>query len=96
MALAVILVLNAAIAAAYYLRIIAAMYFRSTKKGVQADGGLAAGIGMLVCLVLVLMITVQPKRLFTPAIRAGAAASNVLTAIDESAAVNESRLAHAD
>jgi ATP-binding protein involved in chromosome partitioning len=30
-ALAVILVLNAAIAAAYYLRIIAAMYFRSTK-----------------------------------------------------------------
>jgi NADH-quinone oxidoreductase subunit N len=95
-ALAVILVLNAAIAAAYYLRIIAAMYFRSTKKGVQADGGLAAGIGMLVCLVLVLMITVQPKRLFTPAIRAGAAASNVLTAIDESAAVNESRLAHAD
>jgi NADH:ubiquinone oxidoreductase subunit 5 (subunit L)/multisubunit Na+/H+ antiporter MnhA subunit len=43
-ALAVILVLNAAIAAAYYLRIIAAMYFRSTKRGVQADGGLAAGI----------------------------------------------------
>lgn len=95
-ALAVILVLNAAIAAGYYLRIIAAMYFRSTKKGVQADGGLTAGIGMLVCLVLVLIITVQPKRLFTPAIRAGAAAANVLTAADEAAAADQSRLAHAD
>jgi NADH-quinone oxidoreductase subunit N len=95
-ALAVILVLNAAIAAAYYLRIIAAMYFRSTKKGVQADGGLAAGVGMLVCLVLVLMITVQPKRLFTPAIRAGAAATNVLTAAAEPVATDRSRLARAD
>ncbi len=81
-ALAVILVLNAAIAAAYYLRVIAAMYFRSTKKGVQADGGLAAGVGMLVCLALVLLVTVQPRRLFAPAIRAGAAATNVLTAAE--------------
>jgi NADH-quinone oxidoreductase subunit N len=93
-ALAVILMLNAAIAAAYYLRIIAAMYFRSTKKGVQTDGGLAAGIGMLVCLALVLIVTVQPKRLFTPAIRAGAAAMNVLTADAEPAAA--SRFARAD
>ena len=82
--LAVILVLNAAIAAAYYLRLIAAMYFKSTKKGVQADGGLAAGVGMLVCLVLVLLVTLQPRRLFTPATRAGAAAANVLTADAES------------
>lgn len=79
-ALAVILVLNAAIAAAYYLRLIAAMYFKSTRKGVQADGGLAAGVGMLVCLVLVLMITLQPRGLFTSATRAGATAANVLTA----------------
>jgi len=79
-ALAVILVLNAAIAAAYYLRIIAAMYFKSTKKGVQADGGLAAGIGMLVCLGLVLMITLQPRGLFASATRAGATAMNVLSA----------------
>ena len=47
LALAVILVINAAIAAAYYLRIVAAMYFRSAKRGVQADGGLGAGIAML-------------------------------------------------
>lgn len=79
-ALAVILVLNAAIAAAYYLRLIAAMYFKSTRKGVQADGGLAAGVGMLVCLALMLMITLQPRGLFTSATRAGATAANVLTA----------------
>jgi NADH-quinone oxidoreductase subunit N len=78
-ALAVILVLNAAIAAAYYLRIIAAMYFKSTTKGVQTDGGLAAGVGMLACLALVLMITLQPRGLFSAATRAGATVANMLT-----------------
>jgi hypothetical protein len=56
------------------------MYFKSTRKGVQADGGLAAGIGMLACLALVFMITLQPRGLFTSASRAGATAANVLTA----------------
>jgi len=74
-ALAVILVLNAAIAAAYYLRIIAAMYFRSTKRGVQADGGIAAGLAMLACLVLVLVVTLQPRGLFHAAARAGVTVS---------------------
>lgn len=74
-ALAVILVLNAAIAAAYYLRIIAAMYFRSTKRGVQADGGLAAGIAMLACLVLVGLVTLQPRGLFRTSAAAGDAIS---------------------
>jgi NADH-quinone oxidoreductase subunit N len=68
--LAVLLVLNAAIAAAYYLRIIAAMYFKSTKRGVQADGGLAAGIAMLACLLLVGMATIQPRGLFAASSRA--------------------------
>jgi NADH-quinone oxidoreductase subunit N len=72
-ALAVILVLNAAIAAAYYLRIIAAMYFRSTKRGVQADGGISAGLAMLACLALVFAATVAPRWLFHPAGLAGAA-----------------------
>ena len=71
--LAVILVLNAAIAAAYYLRIIAAMYFRSTKRGVQADGGLTAGIAMLACTALVLLVTLQPRGLFASSSQAGAA-----------------------
>jgi NADH-quinone oxidoreductase subunit N len=69
--LAVVLVLNAAIAAAYYLRIIAAMYFRTAKRGVQADGGLAAGVAMLLCTALVLMVTLQPRGLFVSSSRAG-------------------------
>jgi NADH-quinone oxidoreductase subunit N len=69
--LAVILVLNAAIAAAYYLRIIAAMYFKSTKRGVQADGGLAGGLAMLACILLVVAITIQPRRLLAAANQAG-------------------------
>jgi NADH-quinone oxidoreductase subunit N len=69
--LAVMLVLNAAIAAAYYLRIIAAMYFRTAKRGVQADGGLTAGVAMLLCTALVLIVTIQPRGLFVSASRAG-------------------------
>jgi NADH:ubiquinone oxidoreductase subunit 2 (subunit N) len=64
-------VINAAIAAAYYLRVIAAMYFKTTKRGVQADGGLAGGLAMLACLVLVGLVTIQPRGLFTAASRAG-------------------------
>jgi NADH-quinone oxidoreductase subunit N len=71
--LAVVLVLNAAIAAAYYLRIIAAMYFRSTKRGVQADGGLAAGIAMLACTALVFAVAIRPHGLFTSSSQAGSA-----------------------
>jgi NADH-quinone oxidoreductase subunit N len=69
--LAVVLVINAAIAAAYYLRIIAAMYFKTTKRGVQADGGLAGGLAMLACLALLAAVTIQPRSLFTAASRAG-------------------------
>ena len=67
-------------AAAYYLRIIAAMYFRSTKRGVQADGGIAAGVAMLACLGLVLAATLQPRELFHAAARAG-------TTVSETAAI---------
>jgi NADH:ubiquinone oxidoreductase subunit 2 (subunit N) len=67
----VVLVINAAIAAGYYLRIISAMYFRSTKRGVQADGGLAAGVAMIACLVVALVVAVQPRGLFLAASKAG-------------------------
>jgi len=86
--LAVILAVNAAIAAAYYLRIIAAMYFKSTKRGVQADGGLAGGLAMLACLVLVAMLTVQPRGLLAAATRAGKSLTSPVpaTVADESLA----------
>jgi NADH:ubiquinone oxidoreductase subunit 2 (subunit N) len=78
--LAVILILNAAIAAAYYLRIIAAIYFRSAKRGVQADGGISAGVAMLVCMALVLMATLSPRGLFASASQAGSVVSrNILS-----------------
>jgi NADH-quinone oxidoreductase subunit N len=70
-ALAVILALNAAIAAAYYLRIITAMYFKTTKRGVQADGGLAGGLAMLACLLLLVLVTIRPTGLLAAASRAG-------------------------
>jgi len=79
-ALAVVLMLNAAIAAAYYLRLIAAAYFKTTKRGVQADGGIAAGVAMLACLVLVLVVTFRPQALFLAASRAGEAVSGILPA----------------
>ena len=37
----------------------------------QADGGLSAGIAMLLCTALVLMVTVQPRGLFVSSSRAG-------------------------
>lgn len=85
-ALAVILALNAAIAAAYYLRIIAAMYFKSTKRGVQSDGGLAGGLAMLTCLLLVLLVTIRPTGLLTAASRAGKSLTQPLPAAAADAA----------
>ncbi|MFN7813312.1 MAG: NADH-quinone oxidoreductase subunit N [Planctomycetia bacterium] len=73
--LALVLVLNAAIAAAYYLRVIGAMYFKSSKRGVQADGGLAAGVAMLVCLVAVAGVSVAPRGLVAWTHAAGDAVS---------------------
>lgn len=86
--LAVVLVLNAAIAAGYYLRIISAMYFRTTKLGVQADGGLAAGIAMLACTALVLIATLQPQGLFLAASRAGASLTGTQPAATAAAAAS--------
>jgi hypothetical protein len=56
------------------------MYFKSSKRGVQSDGGLAAGIAMLVCLALVAVVTIRPGRLFDRATLAGDAVSGTLPA----------------
>jgi NADH-quinone oxidoreductase subunit N len=91
--LAVILVINAAIAAAYYLRIIAAIYFKTTKRGVQADGGIAGGIAMLVCAALVLAVTLQPRNLFVAASRAGDSISGTLPVAVAAVAATDDRSA---
>ena len=78
--LGIVLAVNAAIAAGYYLRIISAMYFRSTKRGVQADGGLAAGLAMLACAAALLLVTLRPQGLFQAASQAGDALTGTLPA----------------
>jgi NADH-quinone oxidoreductase subunit N len=70
-ALAVIGALNAAVAAAYYLRIIAVMYFRSPMAPVKAQGGWGAGLAMLASAVLVLILGCYP----VPLVRSATSAS---------------------
>lgn len=62
-ALAVIGAVNAAIAAAYYLRIIAVMYFRSPTTTLKAEGGAGAGWALAICATLVVLLGLFPEPL---------------------------------
>jgi len=62
-ALAVIGVLNAAISAGYYLRIVAAMYFRPASGESRAEKPWGAGAAMLLCAALVVAIGLAPNAL---------------------------------
>jgi hypothetical protein len=62
-ALAVIGVLNAAVAAAYYLRIVAVMYFRSPLGVSRIRGGVGAWLALTVCAVLTVVIGICPNPL---------------------------------
>ncbi len=71
-ALAVIAVLNAAIAAAYYLRVISAMYFRTPeKRAFDAERAPGPALAMVVCVVLIIGIGFLPGKILDGAIRAG-------------------------
>ncbi len=59
--LAVAGALNAAIAAAYYLRVVAKMYFRPAQGDLPANGGLGAQAAVVVCVVLVLGLGLFPR-----------------------------------
>lgn len=73
LALAVVGVANAAIAAAYYLRIVGVMYFRSAETDAlsPAEGGAGAFAAMLLCAVLTLVLGVLPGPLLQQATLAG-------------------------
>jgi NADH-quinone oxidoreductase subunit N len=58
--LAIIGVMNAAIAMAYYLRVVAAMYFRSSITTLKAEGGPGALWAMVACTVLVVGLGCYP------------------------------------
>jgi NADH-quinone oxidoreductase subunit N len=62
-AAAVIGVLNAAVAAVYYLRIVATMYFRAPRAAAKADGGAGAWLATAACAALVLALGVYPDPL---------------------------------
>jgi len=72
--LAVVGVLNAAISAAYYLRIIGAMYFRPSLVPPPSEGGIGAGLAAFLCSVLVLGIGLFPGPLMQRANDAGRSA----------------------
>ncbi len=59
--LVVIGALNAAVAAAYYLRIVSVMYFQAGSSPPQAAGGFGALAGTLICAVLVVAIGIFPR-----------------------------------
>jgi NADH-quinone oxidoreductase subunit N len=61
--LAIVGALNAAIAAAYYLRIVAVMYFQPTTRSVPAAGGTSAFAATALCALLVVAIGILPGRL---------------------------------
>ncbi len=74
-ALAVIGVLNAAVAAAYYLRIVAVMYFRSSLAIPKAQGGPGAWMAMVISAILVLALGIYPGPLMHDANRASPTAA---------------------
>ncbi len=69
--LAVAGVLNAAIAMAYYLRVVAAMYFRSPLTTAAAEGGPGAWWAMVISAVLVLAVGAYPGPTIERADQAG-------------------------
>jgi len=64
--LAIVAALNAAIAAGYYLRVIAAMYFQTSERPATAHGGYGSLTAMLVAAVLVIGIGLAPGYLVGP------------------------------
>jgi NADH-quinone oxidoreductase subunit N len=60
LALTIVAVVNAAISAGYYLRIVATMYFRPALAQPAADGGVGAAFATFLCAVLVVYMGVDP------------------------------------
>jgi len=70
--LAIVTILNAAIGAAYYLRVIGAMYFRPSHAAVQAkcrDAGPILAMGL--CITAVIGVGFLPGRFLEIAVRGG-------------------------
>jgi NADH-quinone oxidoreductase subunit N len=68
--LAIAAALNAAIAAAYYLRIVAVIYFQPAAQAVAACGGPTARLAALACALAVVVAGALPGRFLNVAVRA--------------------------
>lgn len=71
--IAVVGVVNAAIAAAYYLRIVGAIYFRQPRSVLAGDGGAGAWVAGIAAALLVVTIGIAPAAVTTGARSAGQA-----------------------
>jgi NADH-quinone oxidoreductase subunit N len=76
--LAVVGVLNAAVAAYYYLRIVSLMYFRESLAAPRAEGGAGAGLAALACSLAVLVLGIYPAPLIKGCADAGKAREAVV------------------
>jgi len=72
--LAIVGVLNAAVSAGYYLRVVGAMYFRPALSTPRAEGGPGAAVATLICAALVVGTGLQPGWFINEANRASRAA----------------------
>jgi len=77
-ALAIIGLINAAVAAAYYLRVVAVMYFRDDTPGLPAEGGFGAFASAVACAVLLLVVGLYPRGLISATQQAAAEARNTI------------------
>ena len=89
--LAIIGVLNAAVAAAYYLRIIGTMYFRTPLATPRAEGGAGPWCAAAACAVLALAIGIYPRPLTEASFAAKPDTEYTKTEIDSQANLSVDR-----
>jgi len=94
--LAIVGALNAAIAAAYYLRVIAVMYFQPAAQPVAAAGGRTARVATLLCAVLVVATGAWPGRFLDVAAQSEAVLRPELQRVHLPAASEAARLVRGD
>ena len=95
MVLSIVGVLNAAVSAAYYLRIIGTMYFREPNATAPAEGGGAAKLATFACASLVIYIGLAPGSLATGSNAAADAARKYGTQASTAPAVTPPAAHHA-
>lgn len=95
MVLSIVGVLNAAVSAAYYLRIIGAMYFREPTTTAPAEGGGSAKLATFLCAALTIYIGLAPSALGTGSNAAAEAARKYGTQAATAPAVKPPMAHHA-